>query len=106
MVVKAELTTLGLHPLQVDLGEEDVAEDDLGRAQLDAINAKLGLIGFELIEDRKARVAEQIKTVVIALIHRDNDDSPIKHSEYLAQQTGLDYPYLSKVFSEEEGTTI
>jgi len=106
MVVKAEISGLGLHPIRVDLGEVDVEESDLSRQQLSDIGTTLGNLGFELIEDRKARVAEQVKTVVIELIHQDNDDIRIKHSEYLAQQIGLDYPYLSKLFSDEEGITI
>jgi AraC-like DNA-binding protein len=43
---------------------------------------------------------------VIALIHLQHDDTRIKHSKYLAQALGLDYPYLSKIFSDEEGSTI
>jgi AraC-like DNA-binding protein len=106
MVVKAELSTLGLHPSRVNLGEVIIDEKELERGQQEKLKTRLQLLGFELLEERKEKIVEQIKTAVIELIHRDNDDSRVKHSEYLAQQTGLDYSYLSKMFSDEEGITI
>ena len=106
MVVKAELTKLGLHPVSVELGEVELKEEELSPSQLTNIRHRFGEIGFELLENKERQIVEQIKTAVIELIHRDNDDSPIKHSEYLAQRIGKDYPSLSKLFSEAEVTTI
>ena len=106
MVVEAELVRLGFHPVSVALGIVDLKEDKLSRQQLKEISQRFLQIGFELLEDKDHRFVEQIKTTVIELIHRDNDDTPVKHSEYIAQHIGRDYPYLSKLFSETEGTTI
>jgi AraC-like DNA-binding protein len=106
MVVRAELERLGLHPLKVELGQADIAEESIGPVQRSALDKDLHKLGFALIEDSRSKITEQVKAAVIELIHRQNDDSPIKHSEYLAQQTGRDYAYLSKVFSEEESITI
>jgi AraC-like DNA-binding protein len=106
MVVRAELERHGLHPLKVELGQVDIEEAGISPERRAALDHDLHNLGFALIEDRKRRIAEQVKAAIIVLIHQQNDDSRIKHSEYLAQQTGLDYAYLSKVFSEEEGLTI
>jgi AraC-like DNA-binding protein len=106
MVVRAELERLGLHPGSVELGEITLEEETIDPALTATVQHRLQDIGFELIENRKHRIIEQIKTIIIELIHRDNDDSRVKHSEYIARQLGMDYPYLSKLFSELEGTTI
>jgi len=106
MVVRAGLEELGLHPRSVELGVIELAEDELTAPQTAAAKERLEQVGFELLEDRKRQIVEAIKAVVIELIHRDNDDTKLKHSEYIAGKLNYDYPYLSKLFSDEEGITI
>jgi AraC family transcriptional regulator len=106
MVVRTTLEGAGLHPRQVALGEVDLAEDSLTVPQLNDVDGLLKAVGFELLEDKERKIVEAIKTAIIELIHRDNDESPVKHSEYLAQRLGRDYYQLSRLFSESEATTI
>lgn len=106
MVVESELNKIGLHVEKIDLGEVDLSENELSSEQLSIAKNCLVQLGFELIDDRKSRIVEQIKIAVIELIHYQNDEDKIKHSEYLSQQLNRDYPFLSKTFSEEEGITI
>lgn len=106
MVVDSELRQLGLHPLQVALGEVMLQESSVTPAQQTALAERLHTLGFELTESRRARIVEGIKAAVIRLIHQNDADTRIKYSEYLSQKLGLDYAYLSKVFSEEQGTTV
>ena len=106
MAVRSELDALGLHPEHIELGVAHLPGEVLPEEQYGALEARLGAIGFELLDDAKHKLAEQIKVAVIGLIHRAAGNSHVKHSEYLAQQTGKDYPYLSKIFSAEEGLTI
>jgi AraC-like DNA-binding protein len=106
MVVRAELERLSLHPASVELGIVELEESELTPQQNDSVRARLHEIGFELLEDRRQQLVEAIKTTVIELIHRGNDDTKLKHSEYLALQLGYEYPHLSKLFSDETGTTI
>jgi AraC-like DNA-binding protein len=106
MVVRAELERLDLHPDAVSLGTADLSEDVLSPETEATLDSRLKEIGFELLKGRKRQLVEAIKTTVIDLVHRQNDETVLKHSEYIAQQTGVDYPYLSKLFSDEEGITI
>lgn len=106
MVVKAQLEGMGLHPNSVDLGVIDLNEKELSPAQMDDAKQRLREVGFDLIESRKSQLVETIKTTVIELVHHLNDETKLKHSEYIAQQLHYDYPYLSKLFSDEEGITI
>lgn len=106
MVVKAELLELGLRPKEVELGVIELEEDTLSDAQLEAARDKLQAVGFELLEGRKSQIVEAIKTAVIELVHKLNDETRLKHSEYIAKKLNYDYAYLSKLFSEEEKITI
>jgi AraC-like DNA-binding protein len=105
MAVKGELEKLGISPRQVELGE--VAVDDiLSPAKLEEIRSALELLGFELIDDKKSRIIEKIKSLVIELIHHNAEHTKLKYSEYISGHLNYDYPHLSKLFSEVEGITI
>lgn len=105
MVVKAELENLKLHPLSVDLGEVELARE-LTDAEKQQFSGRLEKLGFSLIDDKKSRLIEQIKTLIIELVQRRNGELNINLSDYLKDQVNHDYPYISNLFSEVEGTTI
>lgn len=107
MVVKAQLEEAGLHPVSIELGVIELAENDISPEQQENAKIKLESVGFELLEDRKGQLIEAIKTAVIELIHRSNDDDiKPKLSDYIASALRYDYNYLSSLFSETEGITI
>ncbi|MGM9476586.1 helix-turn-helix domain-containing protein [Pedobacter sp. GSP4] len=105
MVVKAELEKLGLKPLLVELGEVTLAEK-ISPEDKEKISDNLGHFGFELLEDKKTQVAEQIKTSIINLVHYAKEPLKINLSAYLSEQLNLEYPQLSSFFSEVENQTI
>lgn len=104
-MVKIELEKVGMHPLSVELGEVEVNEEPDKNA-MRQLNDNLKLLGFEIIDDRKSRVIEQIKTVIVNLIHYSGEQNNLNLSDYLAKQLNYDYGYLSNLFSEVEGSTI
>ncbi len=106
MVVKTRLEELNLHPLMVDLGVIELQESELNQDQLTAAKQSLENVGFELLEDRKGQIVEAIKTTIIDLVHKPNDDAKLKLSEHLSRQLNYDYHYLSTLFSETENITI
>lgn len=106
MIVRTELEKYGLHPISVNLGDVELSEPGLSATQLNGARIFLENLGFELIDDRKSMIIEQIKVAVIELVHRESNDTKVKHSEYLSQHLKYEYPYLSKLFSDEEGVTI
>jgi AraC-like DNA-binding protein len=105
MVVKSELEKFGLHPASVELGEIEVS-DEPDKNTIQQLNGNLKLLGFEIIDDRKSRIIEQIKNAVVSLIHHSEKSPNLNLSEYLSQQLNYDYGYLSNLFSEVEGSTI
>jgi YesN/AraC family two-component response regulator len=104
-VVRLELEKLGFHPLDVVLGEVEIKEE-VNKEQKQNINTKLSAHGFELIEDKKARLIEKIKNAVVELVHYTIDQPKVNLSDYLSKSLNQDYSYLSKLFSDIEGTTI
>ncbi len=106
MVVKSGLEKLGLHPLHIGLGEVELAEESLDSSTLKKLLEELEAVGFELIDDRKSRIIEKIKNVIVEMVHHSDELVRLKHSEYISQQLNYEYTYLSKLFSEVEGITI
>lgn len=105
MVVKSELTKLNITPVQIDFGEITL-DKPLSDEQKRQIENSLTPLGFELINDKKSRLIEQIKTLIIELVHYTSSDLKINLSDYLSEKLHHDYNYISNLFSEVEGTTI
>ena len=105
MVVKSELEKLGISPSSIILGEVTLS-GGLSPQQKDALSKKLEGLGFALIDDRRARLIEQIKNAIIELVHYNNNDLKVNLSDYISEKLHHDYNYISNLFSEIEGTTI
>jgi AraC family transcriptional regulator len=104
-VVREELEHLGVTVQQIALGEVVVAPGDIRRT--DEIRDVLQRSGFELLDDRKSQVIEKIRHAVIELVYGDPEHvASVNFSEYIARVVGLDYHYLSTLFSTHEGITI
>lgn len=106
MAVEAILRELGLHPISIQLGEAVLEEKALSAELLKQLSDRLQAIGFELIDDKRSKLIEQIKTYAIELVHYSDERPTKKFSELLSAHLHHDYSYLSKLFSEVEGMTI
>jgi len=107
MVVKQELERQGLHPEKVALGEVTLNEENLTQDQENKLDNALVNLGFERIDDRKARLIEAIKNKVIQLIHHtDKVDLKVNWSSLLSEEMHYEYNYLSNLFSSVEGVTL
>lgn len=103
-VVRRELEGLGLPVTQVALGIADVADEVPAMA---AVREALQAAGFDLVEDPARQLVEQMKALVVELIHYTTA-AELRHnfSHYLAERLGRDYAYLSHLFSAHEGLTL
>ncbi len=98
---------MGLHPEKVTLGEVTLAENNLSPEQQQQLDDSLKNLGFERIDDRKARVIESVKNKVIQMIHHsDKLDLKFNWSNILAEESHYEYNYLSNLFSSVEGITL
>jgi AraC family transcriptional regulator len=105
-VVKHEMEKLDLPVVEIRLGEVDLTTE-LNADLTDKVRDALAGHGFELLEDRKAGLVENVKTIVIELIRTGAiEDLHVNLSNYLAERIGKDYHYISTAFSEQEGVTL
>lgn len=105
-VVRDEFEKLKLNIEEITLGKVIVASE-LTQGQITEIRDILYQNGFELIDDKKGKIIDHIKTLIIEMIHYQKTVSPsVNSSDLIAQELGYDYTYLSKLFSSTEGITI
>jgi AraC-like DNA-binding protein len=105
MVVKSELEKLGLNYKTVELGEAEIMED-LSPEQLDRLSIALDKTGLELMDDKKSILVENIKAVIIELVHYNEEQTKITLSDHLSEKLNHNYSHLANLFSEVKGITI
>ncbi|MCK9292067.1 MAG: AraC family transcriptional regulator [Bacteroidales bacterium] len=105
MVVRQEMEKLGHTVQHIELGEVVVA-DELNDSQKELAGRALAALGFELIDDKKARIIEKIKVLIIDLVHYQHNMLKYNISELLSRELNHEYSYISRLFSEVEGVTI
>src|SRR6187455_2336085 len=104
-VVSEELDKLGIKYNSVLLGEVELSSP-LPKDKLEELRASLLENGFELIDNSKTKLIEEIKTLIIRSIYQSNKPDEINYSDYLSKATGKPYTVLSSLFSSVENTTI
>lgn len=105
MAVKSELERMGIIPISVSLGEIDL-KDELRPQEKERLVVALESLGFAMIDEKRDRLIGQIKTLIIKLVHHNDNGLRVNLSDFLSDQLHLDYNYISKLFSEIEGSTI
>lgn len=105
IAVESIFSNTGIIPSDVKLGEVEIP-DETDLTQLNEMNDQLKQIGFEIIDDSKARIIEKIKNIIVEAVHHTNDEMKINFSAYLESKMNKNYTYLSNLFSLVEGKTI
>lgn len=106
MVVKQQLTSLGIGYNEVELGQIRLS-GPVSEEKVAALKQELNNVGFELVEDRKTSLVTQVKSAIIQFVHTDDEEAMNKKiSVLLSQKLNVDYNYLSALFSSSEGITI
>ena len=105
LVVQNELDKLGIEATNIKLGEITLKKDLTTKEREDLENV-LDPLGFQVIDDKKSRMIEKIKNVIIDLVHHQDNDAKTNLSDVLSDALHHDYNYLSNLFSDIEGTTI
>lgn len=105
MAVRNELQKLPFTIKSIELGEAETLEE-LSSQQLESLDKNLKLLGFEIINNKRGRLIEQIKNEIIYLVHHSDEILNTNLSYWLADKLNYDYTYLSNLFSEVEGSTI
>jgi AraC-like DNA-binding protein len=105
-VVKDELKKNGIDHNEVTLGSITFNEE-VSNEKKELINKILRKEGFEILEDKDAIIVSKIKALIIKNIHQGFEKPEHQNfSNYLTLQIGIDYSYMSNLFSNLEGKTI
>lgn len=106
LVVREQLEAAGFRYKQIQLGEVELASEPTPE-QMHQLNMLLNNLGFELLDDKKSSLVNQIKTTIIKMIHNSNSEDLNKKASVLLSETlKKDYHSLSSLFSSIEGITI
>lgn len=105
LVVQNEMEKLNIPIKNIRLGEVTL-ENDLTIDERKDLELALVPFGFQVIDDKKSRLIEQIKNVIIDVVHYQDNDIKNNLSNILSEKLNHDYNYLSNLFSDVEGITI
>ena len=106
LIVRQQLERLNFQVHHISLGQVQISPEP-DEAQLEEINAAFKALGFELLDNEKEKLVEQIKNQVIRLVHYSNlaeINQGLIH--VVADALHKEPAYLSRTFSEVEGLTI
>ena len=106
LAVSALLDEMKLDPVSVELGQVNFGERVLTESVLNNLKNKLERLGFELLDDKKSRLIDKIKTSIIDLVQGQNSLENIKLSDWIKKRVNYDYNHVSHLFSNTEGITI
>jgi AraC-like DNA-binding protein len=99
------IENVGLHPVTVETGEIEIKEI-LSNNKYIELKDSLLKDHFELVTERQMVLIEKIKCIIIEMIHYAEELPGIKHSDYISKKIGINYTYLSKLFSKINSITI
>ncbi len=105
MVVKQQLENLQLHPLQVSMGEVELAESATA-IQLEKLNSKLKEVGFELLDSQRQKQIAKIRNLLIQKVQSGEIEEHFTITDFISTAMNKDYSFLSRLFSEVAGVTV
>ena len=107
-VVQRELERAGLVVDAVALGGANVRTADGSPVDEAVAEQALQAYGFALVDDPRGQLVEQVKALVVELIHYTPAEAqPYQtYSHFISERLGRSYAYLSHQFSLREGLTL
>lgn len=103
--VSDSLSLLGIEIVDIHLGEVTIVSDE--EISDDLIGEKLLSLGFHLLEDKKLKLAMEVKKLVEE-VYSGSFDFPyqFRFSHLVAERCTASYDMISSIFSEVEQITI
>lgn len=105
LVVTQVLADYNIPIAQISLGQV-ILEKEITKQQVKGLKTRLEQFGYELIDDKRAKVTAGVKSLLSEAVEMEPFDGQTKMSEFLSKKLSYEYHYLSSLFSEIEGTTI
>ena len=103
--VESIFSNLGISFSTISLGEVDIT-NQLSETEIQSLDYKLKLIGFEILKDSAEKQIEKIKFLIIIKISDEDLPEDFILSDFLSTQLHKDYSTISKLFSQKENITL
>ena len=103
--VEKLLKQLDVNVKYIRLGEV-LLEKELTKIQLEKFTHALQEIGFELLDNKKTQLIEQVKNLLIQKIQSGNVEEHFSLTKFIGEKVFKDYSSISKLFSQLEGITL
>jgi AraC family transcriptional regulator len=106
LVVRQELDKLKLNYKNIQLGEVELTNQPTDEGIVE-LKEHLNILGFDLLDDKKTRLVEKIKSSIIQFIQGiEAEELNKKLSVLMSEKLKMDYHHISSLFSSIEGVTI
>jgi AraC family transcriptional regulator len=89
----------------VRLGEVELIKQP-GKDKLQKFAEDLKQTGFELLDDQKTQLIEQLKNLLIQKVQSGSIDEHFRLSKYISDNIYKDYSSISRLFSKVQGVAI
>lgn len=103
-LLELELRQMGVEVVKAKLGDVTLSYGD--EVQETALINLFNKLGFKVIEDKDQVLVEQIKKVVIELVHHTTYNAMVRNSDFIVSRFNKSYQHLSTVFSRIEKITL
>jgi len=103
--VRQELDSLNFKTISVNLGVAELVKEPTS-IQLNVLNERLIKLGFELLDDQKHKLIENIKNLLIQKIQNNQVDENFSLGKFLSKALNKEYSSTSRLFSSVAGYTI
>ena len=105
IVVNNILQSFGVEAKDIMIGEV-LLKEKVPLFKLMQLDAALKETGLELVFDKKSQLVQQIKNIILEIIHFSTEPLVMKFSCYLSNRLNYNYTYLAGIFKKISGITI
>ncbi len=105
MLLTQRAEEAGLPVKDIKIGQMEFTRD-LTEAELSDLDAVLETLGFRRLQSKKSKLIERLKNIALEWVKTGQQSSPYTWSAHLAEQMGMEYTYLTHLFSQETGNTL
>jgi AraC family transcriptional regulator len=100
-----ELDRMGVEVRKSKLGDISIAWNPEITAQ-EKIESLFKSLGFGILNDKESVLIEELKRVVIELVHHTTFNAMVRNSDFIVSRFDKSYQYLSTLFSRHENITL
>lgn len=106
LMAKERLAGIAVYPDEITLGRITFTESNPDEHKIKEIKLVLESLGFKVLENNRKVLIDKIHQLIRDVVHQMEERPSGNYSEFISKELGLDYSYISNLYSEETGKTI